>query len=453
MLFRGVRPSLSRRRRRSREFFATTGGQRLSSEDGKVTVDEKIYIIGIGDDGFEGLTENAQTLISRAELLIGSEAALSAVPPGPGERLTMEADLDAVVRRVAAGPANRTVILMMGDPLFYGTARFFCDSLGKDRFEVIPHVSSMQLAFARVKENWDEAYLANVATQGIERVMEQLRTVEKAGLFTSESVTPAVIARELLDRRIDYFTAYVCENLGGRDERVTSGDLHEMLDHPFSPLNVMILIRKPNRPDQPSERARRLFGNPDESFLQSRPKRGLVTPAEVRCLALAELDLADARVIWDVGAGSGAVAVEAARIAPGATVYAIEMDVEDFQLISSNAQRFGVGNLEPILGKAPEACSALPDPDAVFVGGTGREVSQIVELALTRLRPGGRIVANVSSIENVATVRQVLRGKTEDDQVWLVNLARGVYQLERVRFESVNPTFLVGATKLGANRQ
>jgi precorrin-6B C5,15-methyltransferase / cobalt-precorrin-6B C5,C15-methyltransferase len=417
-----------------------------------VTANEKIYIIGIGDDGFEGLTEHARALIGQAELLIGANVALAVVPPGPAERLTIEADLDAVVRGIASAPTKRTVILMMGDPLFYGTARYFCDLLGKDRFEVIPHVSSMQLAFARVKETWDDAYLANVATLGIERVVEQVRTVEKAGLFTSESITPAVIARELLDRRIDYFTAYVCENLGGRDERVTGGDLHEMLDHPFSPLNVMILIRKPDRPDQPHERARRLFGNPDESFLQSKPKRGLVTPAEVRCLALAELDLAGARVVWDVGAGSGAVAIEAARIATAGTVYAIEMDVEDFQLISSNAQRFGVPNLEPVLGKAPEAWHALPDPDAVFVGGTGRQVSQIVELALERLRPGGRIVANVSSVENVAAVRQVLHGKTQDDQVWMLNLARGVYQVERVRFESVNPTFLIGATKPGGNR-
>jgi len=413
-----------------------------------VAADEKIYIIGIGDDGFEGLTEGARSLISRADLLVGPRSTLAVVPSSSAERLEVDSDLDAIVDRIASGPARRIVILMMGDPLFYGTARFLCDRLGKDRFEVIPHVSSMQLAFARVKESWDEAYLANVTTQGIERVVEQVRTAEKVGLFTSESITPAVIVRELLDRRIDYFTAYVCENLGGPDERVTSGELAELLDHEFSPLNVMILLRKPDRPDQPRERqGGRLFGNPDEAFLQSKPKRGLLTPAEVRCLALAELDLAEARIIWDVGAGSGSVAIEAARIASGGSVYAIEMDVEDFQLISANAERFGVRNLKPILGKAPEAWADLPDPDAVFVGGTGRQVSQIVDLAFSRLRPGGRLVASVSSVENVAAVREVLRDKTDDDKVWLMNISRGVYQLERVRFEAINPTFLIGVVK------
>jgi precorrin-6Y C5,15-methyltransferase (decarboxylating) len=216
----------------------------------------------------------------------------------------------------------------------------------------------------------------------------------------------------------------------------------------FSPLNVMILVRQPNRPEQPSGKiGRRLFGNPDEAFLQSRPKRGLLTPAEVRCVALAELNLTPASIVWDVGAGSGSVAIEAARIASAGTVYAIEMDIADFQLITANAQRFGVRNMVPVLGKAPEAWTDLPDPDAIFVGGTGRQVSQIVEQAFQRLRPGGRLVATVGSIENVAAVRQVLHAKTDDDQVWMINIARGVYQIERVRFEALNPTFLIAAAK------
>ncbi|MCU0875205.1 MAG: precorrin-6y C5,15-methyltransferase (decarboxylating) subunit CbiE [Pirellulaceae bacterium] len=409
---------------------------------------EQIYVIGIGDDGFEGLTVGAKSLLQQADLLVGPPHALALISAGAAERLEINADLDGVVERLTGGGYRRAVVLMMGDPLFYGTTRFLCDRLGKDRLEVVPHVSSMQMAFARVKESWDEAYLANIATQGLDRVIEQARTAEKVGLFTTEEVTPAVVAQSLLDNRIDYFTAYICENLGAPDECVTSGDLAEVAQHEFSALNVMILVRKPNRPEQPSGKiGQRLFGNPDEAFLQSRPKRGLLTPAEVRCIALAELNLNSASVVWDVGAGSGSVAIEAARIASAGTVYAIEMDVADFQLITANAQRFGVRNLVPVLGKAPEAWTDLPDPEAIFVGGTGRQVSQIVDQAFQRLRPGGRLVANVSSIENVAAVRQVLHAKTDDDQVWMINVARGVYQIERVRFEALNPTFLIAAAK------
>lgn len=409
---------------------------------------QKIYIIGIGDDGLEGLTAAARALVAQADVMLGSRHTLVAAPDSRAQQVEVGGDLDAAVQFIALNPGKRIVVLMAGDPLFFGAARFLCDRLGQERFEVVPHVSSMQLAFARVKQSWDEAYLANVATQGLDRVVEQIRTVEKAGLFTSEELPPSAVARELLARRIDYFAVYVCENLGSPDERVTRGSLAEVAEQEFSPLNVLILVRQPDRPDQPSQcRRRRLFGNPDEAFLQSRPKRGLVTPAEVRSIALAEMCLATDSLVWDVGAGSGAVAIEAAQIASQGVVYAIERDVEDCQLIAANAEAFGVRNLKPVLGKAPEAWADLPDPDAIFVGGAGRQVGGIVEAAFARLRPGGQLVATVRSIENVAAVRAVLHRQTDDDQVWLINLARGVYQLERVRFESLSPTFLIGARK------
>lgn len=413
-----------------------------------MTTPQKVFIVGVGDDGLEGLTTAARELVMGAELLIGDADVLEAAASLSAERLPVGGDLDGIVRRIAESPSRRIVILAPGDPLFYGTARYLCDRLGKQRFEVAPHVSSMQLAFARVKESWDEAYLANLASQSLDRVVEKIRTADKVGLFTTEAWPPSTVASALLDRRIDYFTAYVCENLGSPDERVTHGELAEVAEQEFSPLNVMILIRKPNVPDRPVETiGRRLFGNRDEMFLQSRPKHGLVTPAEVRCIALAELDLGPMSTVWDVGAGSGSVAIEAAQIAHGATTYAIEMDAEDYLLISANAERFGVKNLTPVLGKAPEAWADLPVPDAIFVGGTGRTISRIVELAYERLRSGGRLVANVGSIENVAAVREILHREAGDAGVWMINVARGTYQLERHRFESLNPTFLIGAKK------
>jgi precorrin-6B C5,15-methyltransferase / cobalt-precorrin-6B C5,C15-methyltransferase len=332
--------------------------------------------------------------------------------------------------------------------MFYGTARFLCDKLGKERFEVTPHVSSMQLAFARVKESWDDAYLTNLATQPLELVAEKARTAAKVGVFTTEAAPPNAVAQALLDRKIDYFTAYVCENLGSPDERVTHGELGEIAKQEFALLNVLILVRKPGVPDRPTTMmGRRLFGNPDEEFMQSKPKRGLLTPSEVRAIALATLDIGPTSTVWDVGAGSGSVAIEAAQIASGGRVYAIEMDPEDYALIASNAERFGVRNLTPILGKAPEAWAGLAAPDAVFVGGTGRQVRRIVELAFEQLRSGGRLVANVGSIENIAAVREVLQAKAGDAQVLMINLARGNDQLERLHFESLHPTFLVSAVK------
>ena len=257
------------------------------------------------------------------------------------------------------------VVLASGDPLFYGVARYLCDKLGKDRFEVVPHVSSMQLAFARVKESWEEAYLTNLANRPLDQVVEKIRVATKVGLFTSDASPPKAVARALLDRRIDYFSAYVCENLGSPDERVTQGELAEIAAQDFSPLNVMILVRKPNVPDRPSEAiGRRLFGNPDEAFLQSKPKQGLLTPAEVRAMALAEMDLGPTASCGTSAPAADRWRSKRRRLAAGGTAYAIEMDPEDHQLIIANAERFGVANLVAVLGRAPEAWEDLPDPDA-----------------------------------------------------------------------------------------
>src|SRR5262249_6692794 len=157
---------------------------------------------------------------------------------------------------------------------------------------------------------------------------------DTVGLFTSETEGPPEVARQLLARGLDYFRAYVCENLGGPDERVTQGELADLTEMEFDPLNVMILKRKPGRPDQPRPATTfRRFGNPDDVFAQSRPKSGLITQAEVRAIALAQLDVQPGSVVWDIGAGSGSLAIEAAQLSAPGTVFAIEQDAADYHLI------------------------------------------------------------------------------------------------------------------------
>ncbi|MCA9133088.1 MAG: precorrin-6y C5,15-methyltransferase (decarboxylating) subunit CbiE [Planctomycetales bacterium] len=411
-------------------------------------MDEKITIIGIGDDGLEGLTRHAHEIISSAGTLLGPANLLQKIEGGSQELIPLSADLEQLAASIEAARARPLVLLASGDPLFYGTARFLCEKLGKDRFEVLPHVSSMQLAFARVKESWDEAYLTNLATQSLPRVVEKIRSAEKVGVFTSDEHPPAKLAEALLAKGIDYFTAYVCENLGSPDERVTRGTLSELAAQTFGSLNVMVLVRLPDVPDRPpSLRGKRLFGNPDEYFLQSRPKRGLLTPSEVRVIALSEMDLGPTSVVWDVGAGSGSVAIESAQLSPAGRVFAIEMDPEDFNLLIENSQTFGTENLTPILGEAPQAWQDLPDPDAIFVGGTGRSVVKLVQSAWARLRQGGRLVVNVSSLDNLTSVEQALRALACDPRVLMINLSRSQQQFESLRLEAANPSFLIIARK------
>jgi precorrin-6Y C5,15-methyltransferase (decarboxylating) len=408
----------------------------------------KIHVIGIGDDGLEAVPNNVRQIISDAEVLLGTERTLSLVPKSPAQRHPISSDLNQLVETLEKAAGKRVVLLLYGDPMFYGLARYVCEKLGKDRFIVVPHVSSMQLAFARVMETWEEAYLSDLAKHPFDSVLEKIRSAQKVGLFTTDQTGPADVAKALLARHIDYFTAYVCENLGARDERVTRGTLAEIGNQSFDPLNVLILIRDPDAPDRPREAVgRRLFGNPDEAFLQSKPKYGLLTPSEVRALALAQMDIAPSSIVWDIGAGSGSVSIEAAQMAPDGAVFAIEMDAEDHGLIRQNAERFRVANVTAILGRAPEACDELPDPDAVFIAGGGREVTRISEVAYQRLRAGGRLVVNVVSIDHLADLRAALGRNSRDIHVWMINLARGTDQLDRLSFDPVKPSFLLAVTK------
>ena len=408
-----------------------------------------ISIIGIGDDGLGAVPESIRQRILTAEILVGKQRTLDLVPEAPGKRFVIGGDLDKIVSQINAAGNVRSAILVTGDPLFYGLARFLCDKLGQDRCEIVPHVSSMQLAFARVKESWDEAYLTNVANHSLDSVVERIRVAEKVGLFTSEQCGPSQVAQTLLDHRLDYFTIYVCENLGARNERVTRGTVAEIANQDFESLNVMVMIRDTEVPDRPNELQRRgLFGNPDDAFVQSTPKHGLLTPAEIRPQALALMALHTRSIVWDVGAGCGTVSIEAAQLTPGGRVYAIEQDSEDEALIRENAQRFGISNVTPVLGRAPEAWSDLPDPDAVFLEGSGREVVRIAELAFERLREGGRLVAHVISVGALDELRQALANQTPDVQVWMINIARGTDQLERLKFDALTPSFLISAAKL-----
>jgi precorrin-6Y C5,15-methyltransferase (decarboxylating) len=411
----------------------------------------KLVILGMGDDGFAGLTEASRRLLTEADVVLGAEPTLRLLA---GQSLAarlvpLDPDMPAALRQAREALAmRRPVLVSYGDPLFYGIARYLAERLGKDRIEIIPHVSSMQLAFARVKESWDDAYLASAAGRPLGVLIDRIRTADKVGLFPGEDLPPRRIARALLDHGIDYFRAYVCEHLGQPDERVTQAELSELAELDFDPLHVLILVRKPNRPDRVAKLGRhRLFGNPDDAFAQSRPKRGLITQAEVRAIALAQLDVRPTSVVWDIGAGSGSVAIEAAQLAHQGTVYAVEPEPNDRFLLQANAEAFGVPNVRPVAGRAPECLADLPEPDAVFVGGTGRQTGAVLRAAFDRLADGGTLVVNVATIDALAAAHQTLKQLAGEVRLWNISLARGIEQMDRVRFQAVNPTFLLAATK------
>jgi precorrin-6Y C5,15-methyltransferase (decarboxylating) len=188
-----------------------------------------------------------------------------------------------------------------------------------------------------------------------------------------------------------------------------------------------------------------LFGLPDELFEPRRPGSRVITKREVRAIALACLGLHIQAVVWDVGSGTGAVAIEAARLANAGRVYAIEYDPDALAAIATNCQRLGATNVTIIPGRAPAALQALPDPDAVFIGGSGGALPAILDCAMARLRPSGRLVINLASFEHLATATAYLQRAGWFTECTLVNIARSRPVLDVTRFAALNPVFVLTA--------
>ncbi len=420
-------------------------------------MEEKVYIIGVGNDGRESLSPKAIALIEAADLLFGGERLLAFFPDVKAEKVPVTSKLEELVTQLKAHLGRRRmVILATGDPSFYGIARYLVKKLGKERFEILPNVSAMQWAFARIKESWDDAVLTSIhGRKGeLERLVELVRRSRKIGIFTDEIHSPQAIARALLKAGIKGHKAYVCEDLLGPSEKITETDLQTLSGMEVSPLNTLILIKE-EQESFAEEGAEALpfqpwtFGIPEDEFHYRQPKRGLITKVEVRVISLSKLRLKEESVVWDIGAGSGSVAIEAALLARRGLVYAIEKNEEDLELIRQNIEKFGARNVQVVHRIAPDGLDLLPDPDAVFVGGSGGFMRGILEVSAKRLKPSGRIVVNAITLENLHEAVSALKALGFEVEATLVQVARSKPLLGMFAFEALNPIYVIAGKRPG----
>ena len=193
----------------------------------------------------------------------------------------------------------------------------------------------------------------------------------------------------------------------------------------------------------------RALGLPDDAFAQRRPLRGLITKSEVRAVSLYKLGLRRDSTVWDVGAGSGSVALEAAVIASAGTVYAVERDAECLEMLRQNIAQLGPDNVLAVEGEAPDALADLPDPDGVFVGGSGGRLADILKCTAARIRDGGRIVVNLAAIERVAQTRACLDLLGFEVEITMMSASRGKPLPDgTMRLAAENPVFIVTAANL-----
>jgi len=403
-----------------------------------------VTVIGIGDDGCASLTSRAASAVARAEVLVGGERHLAFFPQFEGERIVLKGGLDAALDRVAERADERDVcVLASGDPLFFGIGARLVGRIGAEHVEVLPAPSSVQWAFARAGIAWDDAEIVSVHGRSMQGFVARVRRAAKVAVLTDAESSPPRLAARLREYGDDAWSAYVCERLAGPDERVRRMTLEQLAEtHDVDPLNVLLLVRPEGW--RPPAAIPHLH---EDAFAKRMPKNGLITKREVRTLSIAALALEEGSVVWDVGAGSGSVAIEAAMLAWRGRVYAVEVDPEGVAICEDNVRAHGTDNVVVVEGRAPEALAGLEAPDAVFVGGSKGSMQPIVDCALAALRPGGRLVVNAVTLENVSEAYAAFRARGLDPEVTLVQVSRGAALARYQRYEALNPIHVIAVTK------
>jgi len=352
----------------------------------------------------------------------------------------IQAALEQASRKLTQGDV---VVLASGDPLFFGIGRTLLQFFGPDRIVIHPTLSSMQLAFSRFKIPWDDARFISLHGRETNNLAATLLTQDKLFLFTDRHSSPDQIAKSLLTEcgsgiNSEYLL-HIAENLGMDDERLHTGTLAMIAEQTFSPLNVMILMRK--KASQSSMVP--CFGLSEEEIAHS---RGLITKNEVRAASLHALRLPRHGVLWDIGAGSGAVGLEAARLFPDLQVFAVERGEEQVENILKNREQFQAWNLKLHRGSAPDILSALPDPDRVFIGGSGGQLQAIIEHAAKRLNPEGRIVINAVLEKTAQDAPPLLHAQRLDVTLSEIKVTRRHYPEQNS--QTMHPiTIIVGRKK------
>lgn len=357
-----------------------------------------VTVVGLGADGWRGVPDASRAALRDAEVLIGGPRQLDLLPPEcAGERIAWPSPLrPAVPALLAAHAGRRIAVLASGDPMFYGIGRALAEEAG-DRLRVLPHPSSVSYAAARLGWPLEDVEVVTLVGRPAARLAAALHEGRRLLVLSADAGTPAEVAALLRDRGFGPSRMRVLEQLGGERERTsaeTTADDWTRTHPPGDPLNI-VAVECRRAPD--TLRLGAAPGLPDEAYEHD----GQLTKRYVRAATLAALAPAPGELLWDVGGGSGSIAVEWMRTHPSCRAVTVERDPVRAGRITRNADRLGVPGLRVVTGAAPGALAELPQPDAVFIGG-GLTAPGLLDACLRALPPGGRLVANTVTLESEA---------------------------------------------------
>ncbi|MDR3557722.1 MAG: precorrin-6y C5,15-methyltransferase (decarboxylating) subunit CbiE [Syntrophobacteraceae bacterium] len=408
-----------------------------------------IAVIGMGA-GPQWLGGLALEWIGAAQILAGSARHLAQFDEHTGEKLFFKSPLSDSVEEIGrVSNTRRIAVICSGDPLFFGIGKTLAKRFGGERLVIIPNISSVQTLCAAICEPWDSAEAVSFHGQrgegDMERVLEILQRGRKAAVLTDPQHTPQWIARELIQRGESQCRLIIGEDLGTESERVRSFLPSEAACLEFSPLNVLLV--KPGSQVAGADLAgapQRVFGFTEDAFERD---AGMITKMEVRAVVLASLQLEQGQVLWDLGAATGSVSIEAARIARLQQVFAIEKAPARHAKLLRNLEKFGASRVKAICAEASGALAALPSPHRVFIGGSGADLGAILDTVSQRLLPDGIVVQTAVLLQTLE--RSTAFWKNQGFEVSIVQLQvnRSVPTGKELRLEALNPVFILSARR------
>ena len=381
------------------EEHPATGGYRhdVTDEPARLTV------VGIGADGWPGLSGTATAALTTAEVIFGSSRQLALLPPAvEADRVPWPSPLlPALPGLLDAHRQSRIAVLASGDPMFHGIGATLVRLLGGPAVRVVPHPSSVSLAAARLGWSLPETDVLSLVTAPVEELHPLVHPGRKILILSSGGQTPAAVAALLTSRGYGDSTVTVLARLGAPDETIRSGPAASLDVAGIDPLNVVAVTCSAGTAPQAEVTGPRPLvpGLPDAVYESD----GQLTKREVRAVTLAILGPQPGELLWDIGAGSGSIAIEWMRSHRDCRAVAVESSAERVGRIERNAGALGVPKLQVVEGRAPGALAGLPAPDVVFIGG-GVTRDGVVDAALAALPAGGRLVANAVTLESEAVL-------------------------------------------------
>jgi precorrin-6Y C5,15-methyltransferase (decarboxylating) len=359
-----------------------------------------VAVVGIGADGWDGLSPRARRTIAGAEVLRGSARQLSLVPADVrAERVPWPSPLVPALRELpAAHPGRRVVVLASGDPMFSGIGSSLVRLFGPAAVEVVPHPSSVTLACARLGWAVEETTVVAVVGRPVELLAPHVTPGRRLLVLGSDTATPGDVARLLRAGGYGASRLVALAQLGGIHERRFTGTAAHW---PHPETDALVLTAVEVVADPGTVPLATVPGLPDEAYAHD----GQLTKRDVRAVTLSRLVPLPGQLLWDVGAGAGSIGIEWMRVHPSCRAVAVESDPVRAKRIAANAAHLGVPDLQVVEGRAPDALPALPPPDAVFVGG-GATTPLLLDVCWDALTPGGRLVVNAVTVQSEAVLAE-----------------------------------------------